>query len=122
MKINRQSVSNSPSLANEYPWWNDLYDDVSIQETAWDSGATEEEIQEQLDNIAEKWPGYTFETFATYNGADDVDDYYWVAIYSDPTGAEFLAQIEGDSLIDVTPDIARILGYDDESEYYMEDE
>lgn len=118
--ITQTVVKGSSTLSNEYPWWNDLYQDASIEEVSWDSGATVEEIQDQLDMIAEKWPGYTFETFAYYDGIDDADEYNLVAIYSDPTGAEFLAQIENDTLLDVTPDVARVLGYSDD--YPMEDD
>ncbi len=114
LDFNTQSVIQSSStLANEYPWWNDLYDDMSIEDVSFQSGMTSEEIQDEIDSVANDNPGFTFETFASYNGTDDVGDYDTVAIYSDPSGAEFLAQISDGVLIDVTPDIAEILGYDD---------
>ena len=107
-------ITSADTLANEYPWWNDLYDDISIKELSWDTGMTEEEIQDSLDEIATSWPDYKFETFAKYNGTDDPGDYETVAIYSDPSGAEFLATIDGDVLLDVTPDVAVVLGFADE--------
>lgn len=93
----------------EIPWWNDLYDDISIAELSHISDMTPEEIQAQIDEIRGSWPGFRFDTFAVWNGPEDGPDgeglYSIVAIYTDPNGDQFLAQMDGDRLTDVTPDI-----------------